>query len=111
MKKIVSLFVLVATLLSVSTTSATEYSIGKTSNDQKHYIQLDDIVFNDTGIFLASTSEVLTLIQALRCDKNGYYYLSSDETWQCPRCGASNSGKYNGQSCGKCGWPVWRQEH
>ena len=73
----------------------------------KIYVEMNDILFNENGITLDISSEVHHGTRALRCDSGGYYVLSSDEYWICPRCGYSNSGTYNGQLCSRCQWPLW----
>lgn len=73
----------------------------------KIYVDIDDVFFGENGIILDGLIEVHQGTRALRFDNGGYYVLSSDECWTCPRCGHSNQGSYNGQKCSKCEWPFW----
>lgn len=74
---------------------------------KKNYIALDEIFFDESGIYIQRSGNSIPL-STIHHDEHGYWYEPQDG-WQCPNCGRDNPGKYDGQVCGTCGWPVWYQ--
>lgn len=78
-------------------------------DNDKIYIQLEDLVFDSNGIWLKSPLNPVAIgIESIHIDSFGYYVSKEEqkETWLCPQCGFVNQGRYPGfWGCWNCGFP------
>lgn len=71
---------------------------------EKFYIDLDQVVFDHSGIWVESEGSFFE-IDGILFDKleNKYYAFKKELKWQCGNCGKYNDPKRN--NCWYCGWP------
>ena len=73
--------------------------------ENKAYIELEQVLFDSTGIYVESLNGLVP-VSSINHDTNGFWYEPRDE-WTCPNCGADNGGgEYGGQICSNCKWPI-----
>lgn len=78
------------------------------ATNERRYINLDQLVLDESRMtYFDLDHELLITFNTLEKDDRGYYYSIRECNWECPRCRADNPGDYEGQSCRRCGWPVW----
>ena len=79
-----------------------EAHLDSSGYEEKVYVQLEDLVFGQNGIFLANFIEgVEVQLTSLHTDARGYYFIPTYAlTWVCPE-GHENKGPLTCRICGK----------
>lgn len=76
---------------------------------EKIYINIEDITFDDNVIVLHTESNGICLCtRANYADSQGFYALSDEEFWICPKCKTRNPGRFRREKCcnPNCDWPL-----
>ena len=85
---------------------------------QKSYVSLDDLIFNESGIFFAFPIDgVEQSLASIHHDEHGFFYFAKPKkdkeekpAWICPHCNTSNAGEFCGGRCWYCGRLPWEHQ-